>query len=895
MARQRLLELLDTDDTSGVTLVSAPAGYGKTTFLSQHFAASLASGHETSWLTLDESMQDVQVYRNWLWLALTGKPERPLGEGLLPGMRAMSSHEFLRVVAHRIEQSDSPFILYLDDFHRAESDEVLAFTDELIPLIAGRAHIVIASRSRPRLKLGRLAASGVLRELGAQHLAFTESEAQVFLGATVPRDQVQRLVQRMEGWVAGIQLFRFMSEVEVTQSHVPAAGATAGGNNPLINIDQVSGRRSHIAQYLAEQVFESLDARTQEFVLKTSILDCLSGDLADAVTDRLDGWFTLEWLQDHNLFLFAIDTDNAWYRYHQLFREFLQERLRRTQPGAVCGLHRKAADWLAQKNMFRDALVHAYATKDHEFLGKIASMAGGWRLTLADGISIWKPLEGIAAERANLHPSLQLAHVYYLLQTGRVALGKRVFERLRRDLNDCNSQVADLYHGFDLDCELVDLLIAVLEDEPWPADRVALLERRLEEEVGLDPKLAVVAHELLGWICYWSGEFEKGVVASELCLRRCIGAGASYIQTYAHMARAGNCLALAKLDEAEIAFTEAKLMAGRILGPNCDQALASDALRSEILLERGFFGHAESLVQPLLGIIDTTELWVDLACTAYKVRARCILEAEGIDAALQVLLEGRTIFRDRALPRFLAVMDLYEIRLLLLAGRLEDARARAVQFELLRKAGDRTQLREKGWRIAIPLLTEMARLALAEQDPETARDHLEALNDWIGNCNAHFHVLELKLLCGWAHEMSGARDSACQAVIGGLSVAAETGQVLGFLDSRAWIRPVLRDIAMHHLVSDPDLYQRLQDIREQLDPAGTPCQGPASSPAPAGLSPREQQVFCLLCDGLTSKEIARSLDITVNTAMGYRKSVYRKLGASSRSDIVTISRSLSPR
>jgi LuxR family maltose regulon positive regulatory protein len=888
VARKRLLELLHSEDSSGVTLVTAPPGYGKTTLLAQHFAASREAGYATAWLTIDESMRDAQSYRNWLWLAFGGCPDGPGGEGSLLGTRTMSDREFLRALVGRIEQFDVPFVLYLDDYHRAESDDVQSLSEALISHLADCAHIVLASRSRPRLKLGKLTAAGAVREINTRHLAFTESEARDFLGERVPGDELQKLVCRMEGWVAGIQLFRFMSEVEWSLQTTDGVES-----NRRVTINEVSGRRAHIARYLAEQVFESLNAETQDFLVKTSVLDRVSGDLANAVTGRLDGWLTLEWLHDQNLFLFAVDTEHSSYRYHQLFREFLQDRLRRYHPGLAPVLQHKAAAWLAERGFFGEALMHAYATDDHELLGKIASMAGGWRLTLTEGIALWKPLEGIAAGTARLHPSLQLAHVYYLLQTGRVSLGRKTFELLRQDLRDGRVTAADVYHGFDLDCELLDLLIAVLEDEPWPADRVATLERRLQEEIGLDPKLAMVAHELLGWICYWSGDFEKGVAVSELCLQRCPATEGHLIQTYAYLARAANGLALARLDLAESAFLEAKALAGRILGPGCDQALASDALRSEVSLERGFFSDAEQQVDPLLDIIGTTELWLDLACTAYRVKARCGLEREGIDAALQVLIAGRSVFRDRSLPRFQGVIDLFEIRLLLLAGRLAEAQERAGAFDLDRKAADLAYLQEKGWRIAIPLLTEMARLALECRDVEMAWHSLARLEDWVGSVAANFHRMELKLLQARAHEMDGARSDARNHIADCLSISVETGQLLSFFDNKAWVKPLLEDRALRHQLSGKQALQERQHAIlariESMDGGQTVCPRDDTP----GLSPREKQVFYLLCDGLTSKEIARSLGISVNTAMGYRKSVYRKLGASSRSEIVAIARSAS--
>ncbi len=893
MTRERLLERLDPDRQPGVVLVCAPAGYGKTMLLGQHFRAMRARGRRAMWVGLDRAVSDEQEFARRIWASaeqLRGAAPAP---ETCPPLRAMSRRELLNTTLFRLLRDDQPATLCLDDFHLAASPAIVALTDELIAAAGHRVQFVIASRERPELKVGRLAASANLCELTVRHLAFSETEAHEFLCDIVSAREADILTRKTEGWPAGLQLCRFMCEAETST-------ASAHDVSESLDLDRVTGRLPHIATYMAEQVFERLDHRTQTFLLQTAILDRLCGHLVDAVTDRLDSAYTLEWLHSRNLFLFALDPEHRWYRYHQLFRDFLRARLDRSPIGERPGLHRKAASWLSRHGDHREALEHACATGDVAFVANLVEAGGGWRLTLRYGTSVWTPLQALPTSEVSAHPAMQMLQIQHLLHKGRVEVAHEYLQRLRQQLTadaDAHGITAD-GERLRVDCATLELLVAIYKDSPWSADQLTAFERQLQTSTDLDRGLLAAARELLAWVYFWKGDFERGVQAGIASTQHVASDGTTAIHTYAHMARGLCLLSMARFDESLEALRDARRTAASVMGPDCDQIVAVDVFEADIALERCEFERAQALVEPFFGIIDSTEVWVDLLHVACKARSWALLQLEGIDAARRALSGADSVFLGRELPRLHVGLALHEIRLLLLADRGEQAIEQFRERGLDALAEDRRELAECGWRMELPLLLTRIRVALTEGDMTVARDSLQRARRLVERLQAHRYQLELMVLEAALLYVEGEREAARALTVKALGRAAASGQQLPFVAAGPWIEPVLREVVRlpAPLDSNAELLAQALVARLERAPPGSatlsdgPGNGPACEAWPPGLSRRERQVFALLCDGMTSKEIARTLNISVNTAMGYRKTLYRKLGVTSRAGVVAFAR-----
>ena len=356
--RPRLIEFLNeglaAGRTSGVTLISAPAGFGKTTLISEWIASS---GRPVSWLSLDERDSDLTRFLTYLVAALrTVMPN--IGEGVLSTLQSPPlppTEPILTAILNEISTLPNQTILVLDDYHMIDArpvDDALTFLLEHLPR---QIHLVITTREDPQFPLARLRAQGRLTELRAADLRFTPIEAGEFLNEAMNLNlstaDIAALEDRTEGWVAGLQL---------------AALSTRGREDVHEFIMSFTGDNRYIVDYLVEEVLQRQPEPVRSFLLRTAILDRLNGPLCDAVTGQPGGKKRLENLQRGNFFLIPLDDRRHWYRYHHLFAEVLHLHLMAEQPDQVAALHRRASEWFEQNGSPADAIRHALAGEDFE-------------------------------------------------------------------------------------------------------------------------------------------------------------------------------------------------------------------------------------------------------------------------------------------------------------------------------------------------------------------------------------------------------------------------------------------------------------------------------------------------------------------------------------------------
>ena len=333
--RPRLIERLNEGFSASckLTLISAPAGFGKTTLVSEWVAGC---ERPVAWLSLDEGDNDPTRFLTYLVSALQTIMAN-IGAGALAVLQSPqppSTESILTTLLNEITTFPDSFILVLDDYHVIDSkpvDQALAFLVEHQP---PQMHLVIATREDPPLPLARLRVRGQLTELRAADLRFTPAEAAEFLnrmmGLNLRDADIAALEARTEGWIAGLQL---------------AALSMQGRSDTAGFIRAFSGSHRFVLDYLAGEVLERQPERVRNFLLQTAILDRLSGSLCDGVTAQDGGRGMLETLERDNLFVVPLDDQRQWYRYHHLFAEVLKTRLIEAQPEQVSSLHKRASAW----------------------------------------------------------------------------------------------------------------------------------------------------------------------------------------------------------------------------------------------------------------------------------------------------------------------------------------------------------------------------------------------------------------------------------------------------------------------------------------------------------------------------------------------------------------------
>jgi LuxR family maltose regulon positive regulatory protein len=423
--RPHLIEQLSTGLRSGrkLTLISAPAGFGKTTLLSEWAADCKRPEPEVrfAWVSLDQGDNDLA--RFWAYfIAALQRIHVGIGEAALAMLRSPKpppAEAFLTGLINEITAAGlEPFALVLDDYHLIKTQpihEALAFLLDHLP---PQMHLVVATRADPPLPIARLRGRGQLTELRLTDLRFTLDEATEFLnqvtGLSLATDDVATLASRTEGWIAGLQM---------------AAVSMQGREDAASFINAFRGSDRYILDYLVEEVLQRQSDTVQTFLLQTSILDRLTAPLCNAIVDSPPpmgeglgvgaSQATLETLERANLFIVPLDNERQWYRYHRLFADLLRQRLLQTQPEQASILHRRASEWHEQNGFMGEAIEHALSAEDLERAARLIEQSAEAALMRSEAATLLRWVDALPDELVRARPTLCLFHAWALLLGGR--------------------------------------------------------------------------------------------------------------------------------------------------------------------------------------------------------------------------------------------------------------------------------------------------------------------------------------------------------------------------------------------------------------------------------------------------------------------------------------------
>ena len=428
VARPRLVERLQAGlrRHAALTLVSAPAGFGKTTLLST-WVGGLAAERHVAWLSLGEEDNDPIAFWTYLVAALREALPDAAGE-LMARLHSPDVPEPTAVVTMLVNAlaSADPVLLLLDDYHEIETESIHSSVAQLMEHLPPTCHLVIASRTDPPLPIAMLRAGGRLTEVRAPDLRFTDEEALIFFNTTMrlglSADDVEALTHHTEGWIAGLQL---------------AALSLQGRADAASFVRSFTGSHRYVMDYLVEEVLGRQSPACREFLLRTSVLRSLSGPLCNALTGRDDGQAMLEQLERAQLFVVPLDDERRWYRYHHLFAEFLLSRLRREQPDEVTSLHLRAASWFEGEGRVRDAVHHALAAEDYERAAALVQEAAHTLLSRGDSGTLLGWLESLPEPMLDQHPVLGLIYALVNVYALRLDVMARRLEAVAAALPPC--------------------------------------------------------------------------------------------------------------------------------------------------------------------------------------------------------------------------------------------------------------------------------------------------------------------------------------------------------------------------------------------------------------------------------------------------------------------------
>jgi LuxR family maltose regulon positive regulatory protein len=899
VTRPRLIERLSEGLRLGhkLTLISAPAGFGKTT-LASAWAASC--GRSVAWLSLDEGDNDPARFLAYLAAAMrTVGVEVGEGEFADAGVPA-ATESLLTVLVNRFDAIAEPLILVLDDYHFITAQvihDALAFLLDHQP---GDLHLVIVSRADPPLPVARLRARGQLTELRQADLCFAPAEAAEFLnrvmGLELSAEDVAALASRTEGWIAGLQM---------------AAVSMQGRDDAAGFVRSFTGSDRYVLDYLVEEVLQRQPPHIQAFLLQTSILDRLCAPLCDAVRvseptsqrenmpirSFADSQLILEHLDRFNLFIVPLDDRREWYRYHRLFADLLQARLHQQMrtPG-VAPLHRRASAWFEQNGLMAEAIDHALAAEDLDRAADLIEQNAETTLMHGEVATFMRWTGALPDDLVRARPTLCVLYAWMLLWQSQ---SLKVIESLLQGVEEEGERVSGRVTA-------LRGLMAGLRGQTGLA--IELSRRALEQLPEEEQFIRMFATWILRTAQLVSGEGVVDDHALDEVFRMSQGAGNVMLSVMITCNRAELLMRQGQLHEAAAVYRRAVDLAtdaqGRRL-PIAGQALIG---LGELSREWGDLDAAERY---LLEGIELTEQWTEVGpLDAYISLAR-VRRAQGdMDGAWKALRQAQEL----AVKFDLTDLDDLSVAMVrawmwVSQGDLEAARRWAEERDLFRyitvplqeEASDSYDLRIRKYELLV-----LARLLIAQERPGEALKLLGSLvpvAEWRGRPGM---LVEIHALQALAYQAQGNLDRAMDALEHALSLAEPKGYVSVFAGAGEPMKSLIADFRLRipertcylgeektrhlRLYTDrllaafPDFGLGVSDrgLGESDKSAIRDLQSTIAEP----LSERELEVLRLLAAGMSSTEMAEQLVVSVNTVRTHVKSIYAKLRVHRRLEAV---------
>ena len=867
VVRPRLLDMLDEGVERPLTLVAAPAGAGKSALAVSWIAAGRPAW-PVAWLSLDTDDAD----RRRFWRAVLEALARATGDEAVAALAVsprepMSMDIVLPGLVDALAEREQPVVLVLDDFHEVV-DAVQEDLERLARFPPPALRLVILTRSDPPIGLGRLRLDGRLTEIRAADLAFSLAEAGALfhaLGIAVTPAHLATLWQRTEGWAAALRL------AALSLQHHP---------DPSAFIEHFAGTDATISDYLLKEVLVRQPPQLRAFLLRTSVVDTLSAELADALTGTTEGHASLAHLQRVGALTTPLDEHGTWHRYHPLFAELLRAELRSERPAEVAVLHRRAAIWLAAHGDDAAAMRHAATGRAWDLAAEL--VVDRWVQLLINGeMAALRPVvEAMPRERVDASPELSLAFAAWHLARGDRARAAPYFARVeqrtslvpghRRGEFAATMAAVTLYEGRlrgDLETALQDARKLLHDD-------VALDGGHLSGVV-----LAFVLAQL-GIVELWNGDLD----AANAHLQRAHAIAMQDASDWTAVT-AGAHLAMARLFRGELARARrhadrAVTLAERRGWARSEPAGVAYVVQAAVCIQRGQREQAATLVERAGQALGATRERPLRAAHALN-RALLLRDRGEPRAALGALQQARDALDGRPLPAPLS--DLLVAQEGLLRAAVGE---RAAGRELLERAD-----RERAG--SIPVANALARLRLLDGDPEAARALVAAplSTDDAGsptNGVPPSWRAEAWLLDALALDALSAHADAARSLERSLDIAEPAGLLRPLTEHGSMARPLLH----RHLRRGTAHAALVAVALDTLDGGGRAASPPVAAALPEPLSDREHAILRYLPTMMSNQEIAGELVVSINTVKTHLKAIYRKLQAPGRRDAVRRAREI---
>ncbi len=870
--RARLTALIEQGTGMPLTLVSAPAGFGKTTLLS---AWAAQSGNPVGWVSLDEADNDVVRFLSYMIAALQNIQEGigRTASTMIKAVQRSPIPSILTTLMNEVGQEQQQFVVILDDYHVINAEQVREAMTFILEHQPKNLHLVIDTRADPFLPLTKLRARNQLMELREKDLRFTTEEVKQFIhqakNVKLSERDIEVLSVKTEGWGVGLQM---------------AALSLQDREDASQFVQSFSGTHRYILDYLSEEVLQRQSEEVRDFLLKTSILERMCASLCEAVLENKGGRAKeiLKELERRNVFVMPLDEEGTWYRYHRLFSDLLNKQLEVQSRGIIPQLHSKASQWFEKNGMIEDALKHALTIKDHQRVSKLLESNFVRLFDRGERTNLMRWLESRPEEVLCSSPLLCVVYARLCLVAGEVERSEIYLDSAKGFLTKEWSKEHPLETA-----SLQGMILGTLGQNRRSKGEFESAQKLFQKALNVLPQEEVdfrtQVRLAFATNCIYLGQIQKSESLLQDLVKECIESS-----DYFNAADALCRLATAQSFQGKIGASE----------ENSNIALNMSEKYEQMTGKRSYFycdahnrlsfchyyrNELDEALEHVKKCIDEARFSGLLDDErAYNILLAMILNAKGDREEAYRVMEEAIMAATKLNPVMVENTKTYKIGLLLQQGRVDEA------YRLIREEWEQIDPKKQVSMLEIFKAQSLARVWVARgaQHPaelERALKLIDKVMDSSGKQTAWFFFIQNLILQGEAYFIKGEREKSAKSLIKALDLSEPEQYSRGFIECGAMMVSLLRNAISHGYNGNFGMHM-LEYIEKT---AGTPKDlGGGVRVLVDPLSEQEEKVLRLLSTSLSGPEIAGELVVSMNTLHTHIQNIYMKLEVHNRREAV---------
>ncbi len=858
-----------------LVVLQAPAGYGKSTLLSQWYTRLSSENYAAGWLSLDDDDNNALILLSYLLRIISTIDETPVAWEITldKAVQELSVPDLLVLLVHQVEKFDNEIILILDNFEILDNQVVTTVIKPVLQRTPDHFHLIIASRFQPGLELSRLRTQGLLHHIKATDLRFNRSEIEDFFQGTLSKHEEKIVAERTEGWPAAVQMAHFWHQRD-------------GGGL----LKKFSGVSEEIAEYLSEQVVLRLSEQVQECLFETSILDMLTEKYIKGIFSGRDYWSTLKNLTSLEPLLYPHGAGRGdipdVYHMNPFFRDYLRIEFGKRRPEKKQAIHHSAALWFAADNQLSTSLRHANASHDGELAGRIVQDAGGLRIWISQGLSQLTTVHRLLDEMViQCFPRLKLLRALILLKEGKLIKARNLYEEVRQESFDFS--VDNKSHdvtALKLDALVVESTLLVNECKVATDDYLSGYETVVSNMAGNDELFHGNVMTLLCLSYHQQGAFVKGLDYANRAIAVYGKIGLVHGQIFNFLHKGVIQFAQGYPRRAVEYYKQALSIARKYYGTDKSKIIVASPLIAEVYYELNDLYSAGSHLHNVIKKLNATEGWFDIYAAGYITSAHMILNDAGLSAAIEFLDNVESEIEVCGLVGLMRIIQATRISFLSRYGLFDEANYMLEHSKLSLETYNTPKPTVTTWREREAVVKAIAELSIRRGDSQKIFENLlEISNNLLArrHIRSFIHIGTLTCLAGTG---TGHTEQTWKLLMQVLDKSLDTGFVRFFIDQGIQAKKMLTLFEEECSgVISRHIEQHCHDIVDQFDILREEKQN-------ISLTQRESELLMQLKSGKSDKVIARTLRVSPNTVRYHLKNIYKKLGVVNRTEAVNVAR-----